>query len=65
MGREAYRGPQAKNEWRGVVVLHDVRDGDCDPMFLRMQWLCREYAGEELFDYMRKRYPDRDWSHLQ
>src|SRR5690606_19500830 len=64
LGVEAYRGPQAVNEWRGVVVLNDVVAGDCDPMFLRMRYLCRKYTGEELDAYLSKRYPDRDWSHL-
>lgn len=64
LGKEAYRGPQAVNEWRGVVVLNDVVDGDCDPMFLRMRYLCRKYTGERIGDYMTNRYPDRDWSHL-
>lgn len=65
LGTEAYRGPQAVNEWRGVVVLNDVVDGDCDPMFLRMRYLCRAYTGEDIGDYMKKRYPERDWGHLE
>lgn len=65
LGREEYRGPQGANEWRGTAVLHDVRDGDYEPMFLTLRWLCREYTGMELPDYMRQHYPDRDWSHLQ
>lgn len=65
LGTELYRGPQGANEWRGVAVLHDVRDGDFEPMFLTLRWLCREYTGEELPAYMRKRYPARDWSHLE
>lgn len=65
LGVESYRGPQAANEWRGVAVLHDVRNGgDFEPMFLTLRWLCSEYAGEDLLAYMQKRYPDRDWSHL-
>lgn len=65
LGREAYRGPQAANEWRGTVVLHDVRNGgDFEPMFLTLRYLCEEYTGEQLPDYLRKRYPERDWSHL-
>jgi len=47
-----------------VVVLHDVRDGDFEPMFLPLRYLCREYANEELPDYMAKRYPGKDWGHL-
>ena len=65
LGTEGYRGPQAANEWRGVVVLHDVRNGgDFEPMFLTLRWLCAEYAGEDLLTYMNTRYPERDWSHL-
>ena len=63
LGTETYRGPQARNEWRGVVVLHDVRDGDFEPMFLTLRYLSREYAGEELQSYMKARY-EGDWSHL-
>lgn len=65
LGVESYRGPQARNEWRGTVVLNDVRDGDYDPMFLSLRYLCREYAGEELDVYMATRYPDKDWRHLK
>ncbi|MBY0277896.1 hypothetical protein K2Z84_21390, partial [Candidatus Binatia bacterium] len=64
LGTEEYRGPQARNEWRGVVVLNDVRDGDFEPMPLTLRYLCEEYTGEALPAYLRKRYPDRDWSHL-
>lgn len=66
LGREGYRGPQGANEWRGTVVLHDVRNGgDFEPMFLTLRYLCEEYTGEELPAYMSKRYPGRDWSHLE
>jgi hypothetical protein len=64
LGREDYRGPQGANEWRGVAVLQDVDDGDFEPMFLTLRWLCREYTGQELYDYMSSHYPDQDWSHL-
>lgn len=65
LGREEYRGPQGVNEWRGVAVLHDVMDGDYEPMFLTLRWLCRQYTSMELTDYLRKHYPQRDWSHLE
>jgi hypothetical protein len=65
LGTEEYRGPQARNEWRGTVVLHDVRDGDFEPMFLSLRYLCQEYAGQDLYDYMTGHYPDRDWTHLR
>lgn len=64
LGVEKYRGPQGANEWRGTAVLHDVRDGDFEPMFLTLRWLCQRYTGEPLTEYLRKRYPERDWSHL-
>lgn len=65
LGTEDYRGPQSANEWRGTVVLHDVRDGDFEPMFLTLRYLCREYTGEDLYEYMTKRYPDEQWEHLK
>ena len=61
---ESYRGAQRNNEWRGVVVAQDVRDGDFEPMPLTLRYLCRTYGGEELVPYMNKRYPGRDWSYL-
>lgn len=64
LGVESYRGPQSANEWRGTVVLHDVHEGDFEPMFLTLRWLCKQYTGEDLYDYMNKRYPGKDWSHL-
>lgn len=65
LGTEAYRGPQARNEWRGVAVLNDVRDGDYDPMFLSLRYLCRKYAGKALYAYMNENYPEGDWEHLK
>lgn len=62
---EDYRGPQRNNEWRGVVVLHDVRNGgDCDPMPLTLQYMAREYGGVELHDLLEQKYPDlpRRWA---
>lgn len=65
LGVEGYRGPQGANEWRGVCVLNDVRDGNMAlPMTLDLQWLCGEYAGIDLIDYMQARYPGKDWGHL-
>lgn len=65
LGTEDYRGPQGANEWRGVAVLNDVRDGDFDPMFLTLRYLCREYEGKELIEYMTEKYPNEDWTHLK
>lgn len=41
---EDYRGPQAINEWRGVIILHDVKDGDYDIEPIKLERLRREYA---------------------
>lgn len=62
---EDYRGPQRNNEWRGTVVLHDVRNmGDCDPMPLTLQYMAREYGGVELHDLLATKYPNipRGWA---
>jgi hypothetical protein len=62
---EHYRGPQRNNEWRGVVVLHDVRNGgDCDPMPVTLQYLARHYGDVELHDFLADNYPNlpRGWA---
>lgn len=42
---EDYRGPQGKGEWRGIVVLNEVRDGgNYDIMPLSMDYLRRKYS---------------------
>ena len=40
---EKYRGPQNANEWRGIVVLNDVRNGDYDVMPLSLSYLLKEF----------------------
>lgn len=40
---EIYRGPQAAAEWRGIVVKHEVRDGNYDPMFVSLDYLRRKF----------------------
>lgn len=41
---EHYRGPQAKSEWRGLCVLHEVENGSYDPLFVSMNYLRMRYA---------------------
>ena len=41
---EGYRGPQGRDEWRGIVVLNEVKDGDADLMPLSMNYILRRYA---------------------
>lgn len=54
---EGYRGHQRNNDWRGIVILNDVRNGgDCEPMPLTLDYLCRRYERMSLAEYMRKKY---------
>lgn len=41
---EEYRGPQATNEWRGILMLHEVRNGDYDIMAVSLDYLKRKYG---------------------
>lgn len=40
---EAYRGAQGTGEWRGIVVLNEVNDGQYDIMPLSMNYLKGKY----------------------
>lgn len=55
---ERYRGPQARAEWRGVLVLHSVKDGDFDLLEVPLDYLCRKYEGMSLRKFMDKKYPE-------
>lgn len=41
---EAYLGPQGNNVWRGLGVLHQVDNGQCDEMFVSLKFLKDWYA---------------------
>lgn len=41
---EDYKGYQGNAHWRGIVMLHDVRDGTFDPMFISLDYLKRRYS---------------------
>lgn len=41
---EHYRGLQSNNDWRGIVILNRVEDGDYDEMPLRMEYLQEKYG---------------------
>lgn len=62
---ETYRGAQGQRHWRGIVVLNEVRDGDFCIMPLTMDYLARHYTGMSAFTYFTKKYPDKNWEHLQ
>jgi hypothetical protein len=41
---EPYRGPQGNDHWQGIVVSHEVKDGDWDLMAVSMGYLRRRYG---------------------
>lgn len=55
---EDYRGPQSNGEWRGILVKHEVRDGQYDLMEVSLDFLCRRYEGCHVWEYMRDNYPE-------
>ena len=55
---ERYRGPQSNNEWRGVLVLNEVKNGDYSLMEISLDYLCRRYEGVPLWVFMQKKYPE-------
>ncbi len=49
---EEYRGPQGNTNWRGITVCHQVEDGQYDPMFVSLEYLCRRYEGKTLREFL-------------
>jgi hypothetical protein len=45
-------GPQGTGYWRGIVVLHNVENGQADPEFISIDQLCRMYTQQSLKDYI-------------
>ena len=41
---EEYRGPQANSHWQGLVMKHEVRDGNYDLMEVSLGYLRRRYS---------------------
>lgn len=41
---EDYMGPQGNNHFRGLLVLHDVKDGQFDPMPVSLSYITRKYG---------------------
>jgi hypothetical protein len=41
---EPYLGPQGNSQRRQIVVLHEVDDGQFDPMFVSLRFLQKAYA---------------------
>jgi hypothetical protein len=40
---EDYLGPQGNRHWRGIMMLHDINDGEFDPMFVSLKFLKEKY----------------------
>lgn len=40
---ETYMGPQGNQHWRGVIMAHDVKDGDMDIMTVSLKYLLKKY----------------------
>lgn len=51
---EDYKGPQGNSEWRGIVVKHEVHNGEYDPMFVSLDFLCRRYENKPLEHFMKR-----------
>lgn len=62
---EPYRGAQGQRHKRGIAILNEVEEGDYDYMFVSLRFLCRHYESMPLDRYMKLKYPNGDWSHLQ
>lgn len=43
MHDELYKGPQGKNHFRGICMLHDVKDGDYDLEVISIDRLLKDY----------------------
>jgi len=41
---EEYKGPQGNNHFRGITVLHDVKQGFGNPMMVSLDYLVKKYA---------------------
>lgn len=50
---EAYLSPQGTQYWRGIIILHEVSEGQFDPMFVSLGYLCRRYENMELDEFLK------------
>lgn len=41
---EDYKGPQGNGHWRGIIMKHEVRDGNYDLMEVSLEFLRRKYG---------------------
>lgn len=40
---ESYKGPQGNSHWQGIVMKHNVKDGDYSPCVVNMDYLLQRY----------------------
>lgn len=62
---ESYRGAQGQRHFRGIIILNEARGGECCPMVLSLDYLCRRYTGMSLHEYMCRKYQGQSWNHLK
>lgn len=55
---EDYKGPQANHHWRGIIVKHEVKDGNYDLMEVSLDFLCRKYEQMRLDKFLSEKYPE-------
>lgn len=53
---EDYLGPQGNHQWRGIVVMHEVHDGQYDIMKVSMDYLCERYTGRSLSQFKWRKH---------
>ncbi len=49
---EDYKGPQANDHWRGIVMKYGVHNGDYDIKVVSLNSLCQRYEGLTLNEFM-------------
>ena len=55
---EEYKGYQGNGHRRGIIIKHEVFEGDYDLMEVSFDYLCRKYEGMPVSLFMQKKYPD-------
>lgn len=56
LASEGYKGPTGNAHWRGIIVCHDVREGNYDAMYVSLDYLCRRYEGMSVERFVKKKY---------
>lgn len=54
---EDYIGAQGNTEWRGILVKNEVSNGAYDLTEVSLDYLCRKYEKQPLWQFMEKNYP--------